>query len=231
VIAVGLRQKEELERFRICPSRKIRSVPYGLDLRPFASSASLRGTFKRELGLSDSHVLVGIVARLVPIKGHRIFLEAARQVANGLEGVRFVVVGDGELRGALEAKTRELGLEEVVYFTGYRRDLPRIYASLDLVVLASFNEGLPIVLIEALAAGCYVVATDAGGTGDLIRNSGAGILVPPGDVGALARAMIEAIQGRISVSPSERDHVLYCYRAERLLDDVASLYSCLLDRM
>lgn len=230
VIAVGPRQKEALARFRICAAKKIWSVPYGLDLTPFVSNTSYRGAFKRELGLNQDHVLVGIVARLVPIKGHRIFLEAARQVSDCLSSVRFVVVGDGELRGALEAQVHRLGLEEVVYFTGYRRDLPRIYASLDLVVLASFNEGLPIVLIEALAAGCYVVATDVGGVSDLIRNAEAGILVPPGDAGALARVMIEAIQREASVSESEREHVLRRYGSERLLDDVEALYGYLLGR-
>lgn len=230
VIAVGPRQKEDLTRFCVCPSKKIRSVPYGLDLKPFVSNASSRGAFKRELGLNERHRLVGIVGRLVPIKGHRVLLEAARQVADRLDSVRFVVVGDGELRGALAAQVRRLGLEDVVYFTGYRRDLPRIYASLDLVVLSSFNEGLPVVLIEALAAGCYVVATDVGGVGDLIRHQGAGILVPPGDPEALARAMSEAIQGEKSVSESERQHVLRYYGAERLLDDVDALYGCLLGR-
>src|SRR4029077_3494608 len=107
--------------------------------------------------------------------------------------VRFAVVGDGEERDGLEREARDLGLAGTVHFHGWRRDMEAVYGDLDVVVNCSRNEGTPVALIEALAAGRPVVATRVGGTPDLLGEGRRGVLVPPGDAGALAAAVLDAL--------------------------------------
>src|SRR4029450_12733842 len=119
-------------------------------------------------------------------KNHQLFLEAAKLVMRSDDQARFVVVGDGILRPELEARARMLGIGDRVIFTGWRRDLPCIYADLDLLVISSDNEGTPVVAIEAMASGCPVVATSVGGGPAVVRNGENGVLVPPRSRRALA---------------------------------------------
>ena len=123
IVTVSEGQRRELARYGIAPLERIAVVPLGFELGDLLSCESHRGELRRELGLSDDHGLVGIVARLVPIKNHRLFLRAARLVAEAVPQARFLVVGDGELREGLEAYARDLGLDGRVIFTGWRRDL------------------------------------------------------------------------------------------------------------
>jgi len=160
-------------------------------------------------------------------KSTTVFLDAVPKILNEVPRTRFVFVGDGELREPLKSQTERLHIAHAVHFVGYRRDLPRIYASLDLVVLPSLNEGLPTVLIEAVTAGCYVVATDVGSVGDLIRTEDGGILIPPGSPETLAKAVIRSLkEGRI---PTEREQrrVLQKYSVDRLIEDMDGLYRML----
>ena len=119
---------------------------------------------------------MGMVGRLVPIKDVPTFLRAARLVRDARESVRFALVGDGEERPALERLAAELGVGDAVVFAGWRSDLGPVYGDLDVVVNASRNEGTPVALIEAMAAGRPVVATRVGGTPDLL---GGGERGPP----------------------------------------------------
>ena len=165
-------------------------IPLGFDLQPFLDSGEHRGAFYRELGLTNGARLVGIVGRIFPIKNHRLFLDAAARVAAEERSARFVVVGDGALRPEMEAHARRLGIADRVTFTGWRRDLPRIYPDLDVLVVSSKNEGTPVSAIEAMASGCPVVATRVGGLPDLIDGRGDR---PSGAVGGRA-------------GPGRRDH-------------------------
>src|SRR5262249_6345653 len=130
------------------------------------------------------------VARLVPIKAHEVFLQAAALVRDASNDIRFVIVGDGERRSELEHLTRSLRLEERVHFLGWGGDLDRIYADLDGAGVSSRNEGSPVSLIEAMAAGRPVVATRVGGVPDLVEDGVNGLLVESGDVEGLAKAMM-----------------------------------------
>ena len=116
---------------------------------------------------------IGIVGRLVPIKNHRLFLEGAVKVIrdNPALDLRFKIIGDGELRAELEEFAQKLNLGSVVEFNGWQKDLSEVYANLDIVCLTSINEGTPVSLIEAMASGKAVAATDAGGVKDLVGES------------------------------------------------------------
>ncbi len=168
-------------------------MPLGLDLDRYAAVDDRRGELCAELGVSRDVPLVAIVARLVPIKAHEMFLRAAARVRERLPTSQFLVVGDGERRQALETLAGELGLGASVRFLGWRRDLERVYADAWVVALTSRNEGSPVSLIEAMAAGRPVVATRVGGVPDLVEEGVTGHLVPPGDADALARAMTDLL--------------------------------------
>jgi glycosyltransferase involved in cell wall biosynthesis len=172
-----------------------------------------------------------MVGRLVPIKDVTTFLRAAAQVHEAAPEVRFALVGDGEERQCLEGERARLGLAEAVTFHGWRRDIPSVYGDLDVVVNTSRNEGTPVALIEALAAGKPVVATRVGGTPDLLRGGDFGRLVEAGDPGGVAAAILDTLRDPTSAlarAQAGRAHVQREHAAARLVEDVDALYRELL---
>lgn len=228
ILTVGERQRQEILGYGIGNPDKLRSVPLGLELEPFVESPRHRGEFRAELGVPDGTRLVGIVGRLVPVKGHTVFLKAARLVLSRLPNVRFLIIGDGELREGLESQARDLGIDGGVTFLGWRHDLPRVYADLDLVVLSSYNEGSPVALIEAMAAGRAVVSTDVGGVSDVVSDGVNGLLVPPRDPESLAGAIVRLLSSEPSLramGAAGREAVYPKYSINRLVSDVREIYS------
>ncbi|HSE03288.1 MAG TPA: sugar transferase [Methylomirabilota bacterium] len=227
IVAVSEQVKQDLVRYGVAPAGKISVIPLGFHLQPFLESAEHRGSLYRELGLTNGARLVGIVGRIFPIKNHRLFLEAAVRVAAEERAARFVVVGDGVLRPEMEAHARRLGIADRVTFTGWRRDLPRIYPDLDVLVVSSRNEGTPVSAIEAMASACPVVATRVGGLPDLIEDGETGHLVPSEDASALAAAILRVLrdgEGARRMAGVARERVSQRFRAERLVADVERLY-------
>jgi glycosyltransferase involved in cell wall biosynthesis len=227
IIAIAPQVKRDLVGYRVAPPEKIVVVPCGLHLEPYLACERHRGEFRRELCLPIEAKLVGIVGRVFPIKNHRLFLDAATLVAQQEPATRFVIVGDGILRPEMEDHAHRMGIADKVIFTGWRQDLPRVYADLDLLAVTSNNEGTPFSAIEAMAAGCPVVATQVGGLPDLIREGQSGYLVPPGDARAVAEAMlrlIEAPETAHRMGQSARERVKECYAVRRLIRDTEQLY-------
>jgi glycosyltransferase involved in cell wall biosynthesis len=233
VIAVSEQVKRDLVTYGVAAAEHIRVIPLGLELDPFLESDPCRGGFRRELQLNGVERLVGIVGRIFPIKNHRLFLEAAALVARENPAARFVVVGDGILRPEVERHAQESGIADRVIFTGWRRDLPGIYADLDVLAVTSNNEGTPVSAIEAMAAGCPVVATNVGGLPDLIREGETGYLVPPGDAPAAATALLRVLrQPEIArrMGETARKSVRERFSSQRLITDMERLYLELLGR-
>ena len=233
IITVGEQQRREIIGYKIAEPEKVISVPLGLDLKPFVRAGANPELLLGELGLESGTQLVGIVARLVPIKNHLCFLRAAQIVAEKTDNVRFLIIGDGELRNHLEKKTRKLGLESRVIFMGFQHNLTKIYSGLDVVTLSSFNEGLPVALIEAMAAGKPVVSTDVGGVRDLILDGDNGLLVPSNDHRALAKAILYLLakpSRRTMMGEAGRRKAYPLFDKNRLLEDIDHLYRGLLTR-
>ncbi len=232
IIVLSEQQKQEILGLGIGRAQQFETIPLGLDLKPFLDAARWRGQLKAELGLSPQTPLVGVVARLVPIKAVHLFLEAAAQVLKEHPDAVFAVVGDGELRAPLEAQARELALGESVRFLGFRADLPRIYADLDCVVLCSLNEGLPVAIIEALSAARPVVATDVGSVGNLVSSKQTGLLVPARDAHALAQGISRVLDDPIGAAhwgEAGRERVYPALGIDRLVSDIDALYNRVLD--
>jgi glycosyltransferase involved in cell wall biosynthesis len=138
-------------------------------------------------------LVVGAAGRLSPEKGYGVLVEAAASVARDIPDVGFVHFGDGPLRAELARRVADLGLEGRFRFAGFRTDLHRALPHLDLFVQPSFTEGLPVVVLEAFAAGLPVVATAVGGTPEVVADGENGRLVPPGDPRALALRVAETL--------------------------------------
>jgi glycosyltransferase involved in cell wall biosynthesis len=206
-------------------------VRLGLELDHLAGHP--RGTLRRELGFPDDAPTVGIVGRLVPIKAHDLFLHAAEIVARSHPQVRFVIAGDGELWDELHREVAARGLNGRIFFTGWRSDLGAVYADLDVVVCCSRNEGTPVSLIEACAAGRAVVGTQVGGIPDIIAAGVNGLLVPSGDAAALAGAIVQLVgdpERRRQMGIAGQRSVGERYGADRMVKELKDLYRDLLNR-
>jgi glycosyltransferase involved in cell wall biosynthesis len=180
----------------------IRSGIHVDDFRAAASAAARPGVALRaELGLGAGTPLVGMVACLKPQKAPLDFVDAAARVAAARPDVRFVMVGDGELRAAVVARVRAVGLEGRLHLLGWRRDVPAVMAALDVVVLTSLWEGLPRVVPEAIAAGRPVVATAVDGTAEILRDGENALVAAPGDRVAIA-ARIERLLAEPGLGPT-----------------------------
>jgi glycosyltransferase involved in cell wall biosynthesis len=227
LIAVSARVKQELVNHRIASADRIDVIELGLEMDQLIHCREMRGTLRRELGIAPDTPLVGVVGRLSRIKNHQLFLDAAARIAAAHPEVLFLVVGDGERRSALESHARRLNLARQVLFTGWRTDLPSVYADVDVLALSSDNEGTPLVLIEAMAAGCPMVATGVGGVPDLIDDGVSGLLVPPRQPSQLADAIVRMLQDRaLSATLAARAQATARARfgVERLAADMDALY-------
>ena len=244
IVAISQTQKRDLARkFHIAPADKIKVIPLGFDLTPFLNSHQKHGIFRKSIGMEDRILLVGIVGRLVPIKNHMLFLNMAEIFLNENPelNVKFVVIGDGELRKMLADHAKMKGLGNHVEFCGWRRDLPQVYADLQILALTSKNEGTPVSIIEAMATGTPVISTDAGGVRDLLgpheKNLAEmegftvckrGILCHNDDAVGFARGLKYVISmgttQRDQMVDEARDFVLRTFSNERLLHDMEKLY-------
>lgn len=223
LVGVSQATVDDLVRLRVALRDRFEVVPLGLDLRRFL-----------ELGPPperDSGEAVALyTGRLVPIKRVDVLLRALARARAAGARLRLVLLGDGELRGELERLARELGIAEAVDFAGYREDVLPSLAAADMAVISSANEGTPVALIEAAAAGRPLVATRVGGVPDVVA-PGTGRLTDEGDEEGLATALAELAADRslrLELGARARSHVRERYAVERLLGDVDRLYGQLL---
>jgi glycosyltransferase involved in cell wall biosynthesis len=235
LIGVSGATVDDLVQLRIAPRSRFQVIPLGLELEPFLTLGDEeheRRRFRDEIGAAPNDVLLVYVGRLVRIKRLDVLLKAVAEARGRGVAVRLAVVGDGEMRADLERLGSSLGLGRAVNFTGYRRDLSAIVASADIGVISSDNEGTPVSLIEMAAGARPLVATRVGGVPEVVRPE-CGLLVEPGDEMALADALVTLAgdaSGRAAMGRAAREHARAKYSAERLVDDMDSLYEALLSK-
>ncbi|MBD3412867.1 MAG: glycosyltransferase [Candidatus Aminicenantes bacterium] len=175
--------------------KRIRVVPSGIDYTPFENIAS-KDYLHRELGFSKDDFLVGIVAHLADHKGHKYLIEAAGILKKKAPHIKLVIVGKGPLRMELDEQAKETNVDDIIFFLGFREDVPQILASLDLFVLSSYLEGLGTSIMDAMASHLPVVATEVGGIPELVTHEKTGLLVPPRDPDSLAQAILRLYNDR-----------------------------------
>jgi glycosyltransferase involved in cell wall biosynthesis len=188
LIAVSRANLEQGVALGLFAPEQVALIRSGVPLAEFeaASKRAGRHGLRQELGLPEDAPLVGMIACLKPQKAPLTFLEVAARVIRDIPGATFLVAGDGELRGAVEKRAAELGLNGHLRLLGWRRDVPEVMASLDVLLHTSVWEGLPRVLPEAIASGVPIVATSVDGTSEILRDGRSGIVRSPGDVEGLA---------------------------------------------
>jgi glycosyltransferase involved in cell wall biosynthesis len=189
VIAVSHANAEYLIKCKRLPARKIHVIHNGCDIKRF-SNAGDPSAFRAAQGIPATDPVIVVLARLEPQKGHSFLLNALPQVVAEFPRLRVLFVGDGALRADLEMRARELNLEGSVTFAGYQSNPMPWLSIADFTVLPSLYEGLPLVVIESLAAGKPVIATAVDGSPEVVVHEKTGLLVPPGDPQSLAAGVL-----------------------------------------
>jgi glycosyltransferase involved in cell wall biosynthesis len=229
LIAVSPEVRDDLVRMRIAPASKIAVIRLGLDLDSRVSAPSGAGSeLRAALDIPADAFVVGWLGRMTEIKRADDLLRAFAAIP---DESHLVLVGDGPLRSALEQLAAELGIGARVHFAGFRDDVGAVYAACDVIALTSSNEGTPVTVIEALAAGVPVVSTNVGGVADIVDDGRTGLLAPPADVDGIAsqlRRLAADPEERTRMGQSGRASVIDRYSIPRLVREVDTLYRELL---
>jgi glycosyltransferase involved in cell wall biosynthesis len=224
---------EATRRFSIINEKikpaKIITIYNGVDVHRFmpteAAEKRLRTRF--DLGIEDTHRLITTIGRLAPEKGHQFLIKAISAIRNFCPDARFIFIGEGPLESQLKIQVQRANLENTVTFLGVRKDIPDILLASDLFVLPSLWEGLPNVILEAMAANLPIVGTSSDGTAELVIDGQTGLLVPPGDSGALAEAvsfLLENPQQARAMADAGRMRAIETFSHERNFKAYAELY-------
>jgi len=233
-IAVAEVQKRQLVDREGLPEENIRVIYNGVDTRAFRPAAGgERLTPRRALGLSETDVVLMSVGSLKPIKGIDVLLRSVAPVMQAHARAKLVVVGDGPDRGALQLLARELGVADRVQFAGLRADVDTLLRAADALVLSSRSEALPTVLLEAMATGLTVVATNVGGVSEIVEAERSGLLVAAEDVAALSSALTRLVADeslRTTMGARGREVVESRFRIETMCENRMAFFEGLLSR-
>jgi sugar transferase (PEP-CTERM/EpsH1 system associated) len=227
-VAVGGAVKQALIEKEGLPAERIEVVYNGAASEPASPSAEWRAEVRREFGAAGDEFVVLQVARLDPIKDHTTALKSLAAAVSRNPRIRLVLVGDGPERPTIERQIVDLGLQRSVTMLGQRGDVPVLLAAADAFLLTSVSEGLPVTIIEAMAAGLPVVSTGVGGVPEIIDDGDTGLLAPAGDVDALAQAMLRISQDanlRESLAARGRERAASRFSEERMIERYHSLYA------
>lgn len=232
VIVVSETIRKQIIACRLLPERKVYCIFNGIDANPFINTDEKKvSILKNSFGLAEIDFVIGTVARLVWFKGLQTLLAALPSVLATCQKTRLLIVGDGPLRQELEQQSRQLGIHEHVFFLGEREDVPDLLALFDVFVLPSVSEGMPITILEAMAAAKPIVATHVGGIPDTVSEGQTALLVQARDPSALAEAIIRLYQDqnlRINMGKAARACVLSDFTGEKMIGRTVHLYNSLL---
>jgi glycosyltransferase involved in cell wall biosynthesis len=231
LVAVSPQVRDELVRLGIAPAAKFTVVRLGIELEPRVRCSDDPATIRKRLGIGDERFVVGWFGRMTAVKRTEDLLDALSVLRDRGVDALLLLVGDGADRARLEEQAFRLGLARHCLFLGYQEDVAPWYAACDAVALTSANEGTPVTIIEALAAGRPVVATDVGGVPDVVADGVDGFLVEPRDTVAFADRLERLAADpalRAAMAQKGRTRALARYSVERLVEDVDTLYRSLL---
>lgn len=236
VVAVSAEVREDLIELGVAEPDRIEVVRLGFDLSPFAGRdderEQIRAQTRERLGIPAGARVVTVIARVVKVKRIDRFIDMANRLKD-LDDVYFLVAGDGDRRAELEASPAAAALRDRLVWAGFERDIPAVCFASDVVVLTSDNEGTPVCLIEAQAAGLPVVTTDVGGVATVVDDGATGAIVAEDDVelADAVRTYLEDADLAAASGRRAREHVLARFGVERLVSDIADLYRRLLDEV
>jgi glycosyltransferase involved in cell wall biosynthesis len=233
-VAVSESEKDVALREKLAPAERIVVIPNGIEPAAFVRPAHARAHVRAELGIPLDAAVIGTAARLTAQKDPECLVHAIREVISRTRrAVYFVWAGDGELDGHVERIVHELGLHQWCRLLGFRRDVRSVMCAFDVFALTSRYEGLPYAVLEAMALGLPVVATNVVGTRDLVADGVNGFLVPPGDAVAAADSLLRLIDNpSLGVEFGQRARTLVEERftLAAMIERLASLYAELAGR-
>jgi glycosyltransferase involved in cell wall biosynthesis len=226
VVAVSNPLRAMLTRKDGLEPDQVRVIPNGVDINRFAPAART-GDLHRRLGIDDSRMLIAAVGRLAPVKNHAMLLHAFALLRTRHANAALVIIGEGTCRAALQERISSHGLTGHAFLLGEAPDVAKLYRDLDLFVLSSKHEGMPMSVLEAMASGVPVVATSVGGIPDLLAHGRLGWLAPSDDAVALGEVMhaaIEDVDRRRSVALDARSEIVERYSEDTMLEAYERLY-------
>ena len=209
---------------------KICLIENGVNLDRFSRNTA-SNSIKESLGIKKQALVIGAVGSLTKEKGHSYLLKAVPKVVQGFPEAIFLLVGDGEERPSLEKMVSKLGIKDKIIFAGARKDVPQLLPMLDVFVLPSLNEGLPMALLEAQAARIPVIATRVGAIPKVVKDGVTGALMPPKDPGAIAKAVIQILfDKKVAAAMAEKgfERILNNFSCKKMASKYLSLYKELL---
>jgi glycosyltransferase involved in cell wall biosynthesis len=212
------------------PRSKIEVISHGTPVPEVSNAPLTDNGIRLEFSIGGEETVVGIIGRLVPVKNHALFLTAAQEVLESASKVRFLVIGDGALRAHLEELTRNLGISDSVVFAGWRNDMAECLRAIDMLVLCSTTETQGLVILEAMSFCKPVIATDINEVGETVIDGETGLLVPPYDPHALAKAILKLVNNKTlakTFGKRGRQLVEERYPLERMVSKTAALYEAL----
>jgi glycosyltransferase involved in cell wall biosynthesis len=242
IIAISDTQKKQLAHIhKICEPSKIHVIPLGFNLDRFTEDLpSKRKEFRGKYELEEKTIAIGIIGRLAPIKNHYLFIDAITYIANNTsQPVCAFIIGDGEMRQVLQKYAQEKQLLQSpteknkpvpLIFTSWIKEVDVALAGLDVVALTSINEGTPVSIIEAQAAGKFIVSTNVGGIQDILH-PGCGILSENGNASAFKNNLLMAVKHyheAAKTTTAGREMVLKMFSYQRLCNNMSALYKTLL---
>lgn len=231
IICVSQRDMQTALKYKIAPENKLVFVKYGIQVDRFKNQSNNAAQKKKELGIMNNDPVVGMLACLKPQKSPLDYINAAIRIHEEMPNVNFLLVGDGILRTRCEKLLSKSSLDGRFIFTGWRRDIPEILDILDLMVLTSKWEGMPIAVIEALCKGCPVVATDIGGTRELVKDGITGYLTKPGSYEETAEKVLKILKDPERLNSMKKNAVFSIdnsFNVNRMVNEIESLYQMLL---
>lgn len=229
IIAISEGVKKVLVEGGVDPEN-VEVISSGIDFSSFeedSSALTSKDYLHREFSFAVDDYLVGIVAHLADHKGHQYLIQATKILKQQAPKIKTIIVGEGPLSMELDRQAKELDVEDIIFFLGFRKDIPKILSSLDLFVLSSHLEGMGSSILDAMASRLPVVATKVGGIPEVVINGETGLLVPPRNPSALARAILmlysdKTLASRLGQKGYELVHRKFS--AEAMADKVVRLY-------
>ncbi len=231
VVVLTRMERDDHLRLKIGSTDRLTVIPTAIDLSAFSVDPKNGQQLRHQLGIPQEDIVFGSVARLDPVKGNRFLIDAMAQMLKKYPATTLVLVGDGSERESLMGHCHALGIQDRVIFTGHQRDVARHLNLMDIFVLASINEGMGMVLLEAMACAKAVIATRTGGIPEIIEDGYNGILVPPGDADALAHAMMELLahpDTRSRLEENAKKFDLQKFNIDKMVSDMEQLYASVL---
>lgn len=231
LIIVSGFDKEKGLRNRIGNNNQYSLVYYGIQLENFGVSGCNKNNIREELGLRSNDLTVGMISCLKPQKAPRDFIKLASLINKDISGVKFILIGDGILRSSVQDLINGYKLKNQVFLLGWRRDIPEIMSAIDIFVLTSLWEGLPICVLEAMASAKPVVATDTGGIREIISENNTGFMVNPGDINSMAeklKLLLTSSKLRDEIGRKARDSLGSNFSLKVMVEKTQDLYGNLI---